>query len=151
MLDKLRRPRRRTLFAAAAVLALGCAGIAYSAIPDSGGVIHACFKDNGDLRVIDTAASKKETCKNNETALNWNQTGAQGAQGPKGDKGDTGPQGPAGATGPKGDKGDTGAQGPAGATGPKGDTGAIGAQGPKGDTGPAGATGAQGPKGDTGA
>jgi hypothetical protein len=33
------------------------AGIAYAAIPDSGGVIHACFKsNNGQVRLVGSAA-----------------------------------------------------------------------------------------------
>jgi hypothetical protein len=146
------------------VVALGT-GVAFGSIPNAGGVIHACYKENGQLRVIDTYSSSPG-CKNQETALDWNKQGPEGpigATGPAGSKGDTGAQGPkgdtgaTGATGAQGPKGDTGA---AGATGAKGDTGAqgpigaTGAQGPKGDTGaqgPIGATGAQGPKGDTGA
>jgi hypothetical protein len=100
-----------------ALLALVGAGIAYAAIPDSGGVIHGCYSTkNGALRVIDSAAK----CANGEVALNWNQ------QGPRGNPGPTGPQGPkgdAGAAGPQG------APGPAGAQGPKGATGAAGPQG----------------------
>src|SRR3954452_1462040 len=97
-----------------ATLVVAGGGIAYAAIPDSGGVIHGCFKDNGDLRVIDPAAAKKDACKNNETALTWNQ------QGPAGTPGPAGPAGPAGPTGPAGTKGDTGAPGPAGPAGAKG-------------------------------
>ena len=129
MLAALRTVRGAVFAAVLLVLAVGV-GVATGAIPDSGGVIHACYdtpgqaaNDNGhgQLRLIDTGSGQK--CKPNETALAWNQTGA---------KGDTGPQGP------KGDTGATGAQGP------KGDTGATGAQGPQGATGN---TGAQGPKG----
>src|SRR4051812_8005360 len=128
---------------AAAAVALGT-GVAFAAIPDSGGVIHACYnKTNGKLRVADATNPKLGSClASRETALDWNKQGEPGAQGPKGDKGDPGAQGPAGVAGAKGD---TGAAGPQGATGPKGDTGAAGA------TGATGATGAQGPKGDTGA
>jgi hypothetical protein len=137
-------------------------GVAYATIPDAGGMIHGCYgKDNGRLRVIDTAlgggaqdengqnngqnGSELAACTENEAALNWNQVGP---------KGDTGPTGPAGPQGPKGDTGAAGPAGPAGPQGPKGDTGPAGAQGPKGDTGaagPAGPAGPPGPKGDTGA
>jgi hypothetical protein len=85
---------------------------AWASIPDSGGVIHGCYRSSGKLnalgalRVIDTDAG--ETCAGNEIPPTWNQTG---------------PQGPTGATG---------AQGPAGATG------AIGATGPEGPPGPSG-------------
>jgi hypothetical protein len=164
---------------AAAAVALAT-GVAFGAIPDSGGVIHACYnKTNGKVRVTDATNPKLGACvASTETALDWNRQGPQGdpgTQGPTGAKGDPGAQGPAGApgakgdtgaagpqgaTGPKGDTGATGAtgaQGPAGAQGPKGDTGATGPAGAKGDKGdpggqgPIGATGAQGPKGDTGA
>ena len=75
---------KRILVGAALAVAVsaGVAAVAYSAIPDGSGVIHGCYKsDHGDLRVIDPAASKKDqsTCKNDETALNWGQTGPQGA------------------------------------------------------------------------
>ena len=83
----------------AAALTIG-ASVAFGAIPDSGGVIHACYKSNGDLRVVDTAAGSDGTCKSQETALTWNQQGAAGAQGP------AGPAGPKGDTGPAGAKGD---------------------------------------------
>lgn len=65
-------------------------GVAYAAIPDSSGTIHACYaKSGGALRVIDSAAS----CKSGETSLNWSQ---QGVPGPAGPAGPTGPVGPAG-------------------------------------------------------
>src|SRR4051794_19369748 len=114
----------------------GLGGVARGTIPDSGGVIRACYqKNHGDLRVIDTA---KDKCNPSEIALSWNQTG------PTGPKGDTGPTGP---TGPKGDTGPTGPTGPKGDTGP---TGATGPTGPKGDTGPTGPTGDTGPTGPAG-
>jgi hypothetical protein len=148
-------------------VALGT-GVAFGSIPDSAGVIHACYnKTNGKIRVSDATNPKLGAClASSETALDWNKQGPEGpigATGPAGAKGDTGAQGPkgdTGATGAAGPKGDTGAQGPVGATGsqgPKGDPGADGrpgadgapgAQGPKGDTG---AQGPQGAKGDTGA
>lgn len=137
--------------ALAAIFLLVGGGIAFAdgAIPDANGVIHGCYQNQaGLLRIVFST-----TCRHDETAISWNQTGPQGpagpqgATGPQGPKGDTGPQGPQGATGPQGPKGDTGATGATGAQGPKGDTGAVGPQGPKGDAGPAGP---QGPQGDTG-
>lgn len=105
---------------------MGLSGAAYTAIPNSGGVIHGCYKDNPseDLRVIDT--DKGEACKNGEKALSFNQTGPTGPTGdtgPAGSEGDTGPVGPAGPEGPQGPKGDTGPQGDIGPQGPKGDPG----------------------------
>jgi hypothetical protein len=140
----LTRPRMLVLLGAAALVALG-GGIASATIPDSGGVIHACYKSqNGQLRVIDTA--KGDTCLPSETALTFNQTGIQGPQGPVGP---AGPEGPAGPQGPAGPVGPQGPVGPAGPQGPKGDTGATGPQGPAGPAGPQGPTGPQGPAGPT--
>jgi hypothetical protein len=51
--------------------------VAYATIPDSGGVIHACYDTGkGKLRVIDTEAGA--TCRAQEVALSWNQTGPRG-------------------------------------------------------------------------
>ena len=94
------------------MLAIGV-GVAAGAIPDSNGVIHACYHVNGqgqldsdaDLRVIDPTGNGNadtKACKRHEAALDWNQAGAQGPQGPQGAQGDTGPQGPKGDTGPAG-------------------------------------------------
>jgi hypothetical protein len=68
-------------------------GIAHATIPDGNGVIHACYlNSDGRLRVVNDPAS----CKRDETALSWSQTGPQGPQGPVGP---SGPQGPQGAPG----------------------------------------------------
>ena len=166
MLTKLRAPRR-TVVAAAAVLALAGAGIAYASIPDSGGTYTACeLKGIGTIRLIDPSLGSKNLlghCTALETQISWSQNGQPGPAGAEGPKGDTGPAGADGAPGAKGDTGATGPQGPKGDTGPagadgapgvKGDTGAAGADGApgvKGDTGAAGADGAPGAKGDTGA
>ena len=154
--------RARWVFGAALAVAVVGSGVAYATIPDSAGVIHTCYaKAGGTIRLIDTGIG--QTCKVNEVALSWNQTGPAGPQGLKGNTGAAGPVGPAGAkgdtgapgsTGAAGAKGDTGAPGSAGPTGAKGDTGApgsAGAAGAKGDTGATGAPGAAGAKGDTGA
>jgi hypothetical protein len=79
----------------AVVAALGGgAYAALAAIPDSGGVIHACFKKKkGKLRVVNNPK-----CKKKERALAWNQTGPPGQQGVKGVKGDDGDQGVPGPT-----------------------------------------------------
>jgi len=75
----------------------GAAAIADAAIPDSSGIIRACYQNNnGSLRVVDTPT----TCKNNETALQWGQTGPQG---PQGVIGPVGPQGSQGIQGPVGE------------------------------------------------
>lgn len=119
--------------AGAVVLVLGAvvAGVAYAAVPDSNGVIHTCYQVDGQgqltggsqLRVIDPSAAQPDAraCKNNEVALNFNQTG---------------PPGPAGATGKTGANGATGATGETGATGATGPAGAEGPPGPAGQSGP---------------
>src|SRR5258708_7931431 len=89
---------------------------AFASIPDSAGVIHACFKTNsGQLRVID---SPTQQCRKGETAISWNQAGVPG------------PQGPQGIQGPKGDTGATGAQGVPGIQGPAGVSGLVIVMGP---------------------
>jgi hypothetical protein len=97
----------------AAVVAIGVgAGVAYAAVPDSNGVIHACYfvstprspGQNGELRIIDP--SKGGRCRSSEDALSWNKTGVRG------------PSGPSGPLGPKGDTGSTGAPGPSGVNSP---------------------------------
>ncbi len=77
------------------------AGVAFASIPDSGGVIHACYQNpppahGANLQVIDTGAGG--SCSGGMTQVTWNQTGPQGPQGA------TGPQGPAGPStaGPSG-------------------------------------------------
>jgi hypothetical protein len=60
------------------VAAIAVGGIAYASIPDATGTIHGCFKTtNGQLRVIDEGQS----CRKNEAALNWSQTGPPGPPG----------------------------------------------------------------------
>lgn len=110
--------------------------------------IHACLK-NGGLRII----GANETCKANETALDWNIQGLQGPQGNPGPQGAPGPQGetgPAGPVGPVGPVGPQGGPGPQGATGPVGPAGAPGPVGPVGPAGPVGPIGATGPVGPVG-
>jgi hypothetical protein len=86
--------KKRTVIGIVVVTMLAlAAGVAYATIPDSNGVIHACYKTaNGQLRVIDSNG-----CHPSETALSWSQTGPQGPPGATGPTGATGPQGPAGA------------------------------------------------------
>ena len=107
-------------------------GIAYASIPDSNGVIHACYhvdgngqiNADGSIRLIDPGATagKPNTteCRSNEKTLDWNAQGPAGATGPKGDTGATGPQGPAWRNRAKGRHRSDRA---AGATGPTGDIG----------------------------
>ena len=112
-------------------------GVAFATgtIPGSDGEFDACYKSNGDVRLV----SDQSECKSIETPTHWSQTGPQGPKGDKGDpgtpgaKGDKGEQGDPGAPGAKGDPGTPGAKGD------KGDPGSPGAKGDKGDQGPAGA------------
>jgi hypothetical protein len=70
-----RRPSAGTIFGLAA-LAVAVGGVAYAAIPDSGGTIHACYqKSNGNLRVVESSAR----CRNGESPLAWSQGGGTGA------------------------------------------------------------------------
>jgi hypothetical protein len=98
MASKLKRP---PVIAAIVVGVVVAAGVAKATIPDSGGVIHGCYKQSsGAMRVIDQGAG--DACKSSETALDWSQqapAGPQGSQGPAGPAGGSGPQGPAGLTG----------------------------------------------------
>jgi Collagen triple helix repeat (20 copies) len=127
------------------IAAFGTAGLAMivqAAIPDPNGLIHACYRPNGNLRLVD-----KTSCTGNETAISWNQTGPagpQGAAGPQGlggPQGETGPQGVPGPQGPPGPQGAAGAQGPQGVPGPQGPPGPQGQPGVPGPSGPAGVSG----------
>lgn len=79
----LGRRGRRVAGFSVVVLCVTAGGIAYANIPDSGGVIHGCYKktspNQGTLRLIDT--EKGQTCSGVENAVDWNQTGPQGAAG----------------------------------------------------------------------
>jgi hypothetical protein len=111
MIKALTSRRRLALMLVVVGALAGAGSAAYASIPDAGGVIHGCYKsDHGDLRVIDPAAPKKDqnSCKNDETALNWSQQGVPGPQGPQGTQGPQGPQGTQGIQGPAGASGVSG-------------------------------------------
>jgi hypothetical protein len=116
----------RTL-AALVVLACIGAGAAYATGGfGSGGVLVACAKTNdGSLRLVTSSSD----CRQQETAVQWNQQGPQGAQGPQG------PAGPQGATGDAGPQGPAGPAGPAGADGKDGVNGTDGVNGKDGKDG----------------
>jgi hypothetical protein len=92
MKGKLIRPTVVALTVVGVLLVAG--GIAYATIPDSSGVIHACYKvdpkgnldGNATLRVIDPSATKPDSaaCRKDEQALDWNQQGVQGPPGQTG-------------------------------------------------------------------
>ncbi len=77
---------------AGVIIGLAGTAIVAASIPGPNGVIKSCVKANGDVKIIDSAA----TCPSSQQTLNWNQTGPQGPAGPTGP---TGPQGPAGTGG----------------------------------------------------
>jgi hypothetical protein len=58
--------------------------IALASIPDSGGVVHACYLNsnspNKSIKLLDTA--KAATCPRGWLPLDWNETGPAGPQGP---------------------------------------------------------------------
>jgi len=73
--------RVRVTLLAALTLGAAAGGIAYAAIPDTNGVIHACYATkDGTLRVIDNSTVSCNTSKEQE--LSWNQVGPQGPPGP---------------------------------------------------------------------
>ncbi|MGE5226365.1 MAG: hypothetical protein ACM3OO_05770 [Planctomycetaceae bacterium] len=114
--------RLRTVLSLVVPLVL-VGGLALASIPDSKGVIHACYTKQY-VRVINQDAGQH--CTATEKRLAWSQ------------------QGPVGPIGPQGE---TGAVGPVGPAGPKGDTGPAGPAGPKGEMGPVGPAGPMGPPG----
>jgi len=89
---------------------------------DLAGVIHACVRKDGRLRLVRTPL----LCRKNEHLVSWN------VRGPQGEPGLPGPQGP---TGPPGANGAPGADGAPGAPGLAGPQGERGPQGAKGDPG----------------
>lgn len=104
-------------------LVVVAAGAAYAAVPDSGGVFHACVDGKGDVQIVDHDVG--ETCKAlpKEQHIHFNE---QGQTGPPGLPGQVGAPGAQGAQGPSGADG---------AQGPPGQDGAPGAQGPPGPSG----------------
>lgn len=83
------------------------------ALAETGGEIHACVKDNGNVRIVGDPGEYK----NNETPLTRSILGPQGEQGPQGETGPAGPAGPQGEQGPRGAAGAQGVQGIPGISG----------------------------------
>ena len=92
---------------------------------DSTGVIQACVRKDGRLRLVARASD----CRKAERPISWNEGGPQGKPGPPGPEGPAGPAGADGAPGAEGARGQPGAQG---RPGPQGERGPAG---PKGDLG----------------
>jgi hypothetical protein len=65
---------------AAGITLAAAAGIAFASIPDSSGVIHACWDNvsspNKPLKLLNT--SQKATCPSGWNPVSWNQTGPAG-------------------------------------------------------------------------
>ena len=77
--------KKLSLTIAGALAALAVGSVAFGAIPDSVGVISACYeKSSGKLRLTATETGKPKACTSDEAAINWNQRGPQGPQGPAG-------------------------------------------------------------------
>jgi hypothetical protein len=106
------RPKSWWVGGLVASLAIVVVAIVQAAIPDPSGVIHACYRANGNLRLVD-----KSSCTSGETALTWNQTGPQGPAGAPGPQGATGPAGTPGLQGAPGPQGQPGTPGPTGIAG----------------------------------
>lgn len=64
------------------VLGVTGSAVVLASIPDSSGVIHACYRTGtgilAKVRIIDNST---DSCTTNETAISWNQTGPQGPAG----------------------------------------------------------------------
>ena len=63
----MEKVQRRWVAPAVVAIMAAAIGSAQATIPDSNGVVHACYKNNGAIRVVNSAAN----CKANETALTW--------------------------------------------------------------------------------
>ncbi len=113
-------PRRvLTISGIVLTLAIGVLGGAVATVVSAHGgntaLIHSCIGNgSGTIKIV----GANDNCKNNETALDWNQQGIQGPPGPAGPIGAPGVAGPTGAVGPKGDTGPSGSPGAAGPAGP---------------------------------
>jgi hypothetical protein len=128
-----RQARRTTISAAVAVFGLllvGAVGGLASAHGGDANRIHGCYKTEPDSPGFVRIVGPNDTCKKNETAIDWDIIGPAGPQGPAGPAGPEGLQGPAGDDGKQGPAGPSGPQGPAGAQGPAGPQGPPGPQGP---------------------
>ena len=97
---------KRWMIGAALLLGVAAAGTAFATIPSASGVINACYKPYGALRLIDAEAGAE--CSDKEKPLAWNLQGPQGAKGDPGAPGVPGPQGLPGPTGPPGPPGAAG-------------------------------------------
>src|SRR5690242_1182955 len=62
------------------IVVAGGVGVAYAAIPDAGGVVHACYQNvsspNKPVKLLNT--SQRTTCPSGWSAVSWNQAGQPG-------------------------------------------------------------------------
>jgi Phage Tail Collar Domain len=79
----------RSTIVLGAVLAAGAAGIGHAAIPSADGVVSACKKSDGSIKLIDKESG--QSCGASQKLVEWSR---QGPPGP------VGPQGPAGPSDP---------------------------------------------------
>jgi hypothetical protein len=143
-----RQARRTTISAVVALFGLllvGTVGGLASAHGGDANRIHGCFKTEPDSPGFVRIVGPNDTCKKNETAIDWDITGPAGPAGPPGPAGPAGPAGPEGPQGPQGPAGADGKEGPAGPAGPEGPQGLPGSDGKEGPAGPQGPPGPQGP------
>ena len=71
--------RKLISLAALAVVVAAISGIGYAAIPGSNGVISACKKSDGSIKLIDKEAG--QGCASNQQLVEWNQQGPAGEPG----------------------------------------------------------------------
>jgi len=91
---------------------------ALGGVPDSAGVIHACYLTNPSFKpMVLIDPTKGTTCPHGFSALSFNQTGPIGPQGIQGIQGSQGVAGPPGAAGANGANGVAGAAGGNGVSG----------------------------------
>ena len=84
-----------------ALLVVVLVGGATWALANDDNTIYACISPGGTIRIVDDA----DSCRSQETPLEWNIEGPEGPQGEQGLQGDPGPQG---EQGPQGDQGPPG-------------------------------------------
>lgn len=108
----MRKFGTRRHLAGLAVVSLGAVAagsVAWAAIPDADGTIHACYqareaarRGGADLRIIDPSTGR---CHRNDTELTFAKAGPAGPAGPAGVAGAAGARGPEGPAGPPGTAG----------------------------------------------
>jgi hypothetical protein len=92
---KVKNGRALVVGALIGAVVASAAGVAYAAIPDGGGIVHACFQNvtsaNKPVKLLDTA--KATTCPSGWKQVTWNQKGQPGAPGAPGTPGAPGVSG----------------------------------------------------------